>query len=189
MSIFPLYLPLGYRQRLNKQEAVGEQVVRRIERLSKVRASSKYILIRKADVSCYACSLDAKHRPDGVIGSDVTGMRGATSGSLTDRLTREHRMTLDEARLILNIRKEDPIERVLQVCLVALLAVVLSQPLLTPTLTNRTISTTNTCSKRMRRHLRQNKPTPQRKHHLFRTHITFSRRSFGRGSGSKRRTS
>ena len=59
--------------------------------------------------------LDAKHRPEGVIGSDVTGLRGATSGSLTDRLSREYRMTLDEARLILNVRKEDPIEKILQV--------------------------------------------------------------------------
>lgn len=42
-------------------------------------------------------------------------MRTATSGSLTDRLTREHRMTLDEARLILNVKKEEPMERIMQV--------------------------------------------------------------------------
>ena len=42
-------------------------------------------------------------------------MRNATSGSLTDRLTREHRMTLDEARLILNVKKEEPMEGILQV--------------------------------------------------------------------------
>ncbi|KAF7793961.1 hypothetical protein EIP86_005085 [Pleurotus ostreatoroseus] len=57
---------------------------------------------------------NAKHRPEGAIGSDVTGLRSATSGSLTDRLSREHRMTLDEARLILNVRKEDTVEKILQ---------------------------------------------------------------------------
>lgn len=49
------------------------------------------------------------------MGGDVSGLRTATSGSLTDRLTREHRMTLDEARLILNVKKEDPAEKILQV--------------------------------------------------------------------------
>lgn len=58
---------------------------------------------------------DAKHRPEGALGGDVTGMRAANSGSITDRLTREHRMTLDEARLILNLKKEEPAERMLQV--------------------------------------------------------------------------
>lgn len=48
-------------------------------------------------------------------GADAAGMQTATSGSLTDRLTREHRMTLDEARLILNLKKEDSAERMLQV--------------------------------------------------------------------------
>lgn len=58
--------------------------------------------------------LDAKYRPEAVSG-DVAGMRTATSGSLTDRLTREHRMTIDEARLILNVNKEDPMETILSV--------------------------------------------------------------------------
>jgi mitochondrial import inner membrane translocase subunit TIM16 len=58
---------------------------------------------------------DIKHRPEAAMGGDVSGMQTATSGSLTDRLTREHRMTLDEARLILNIKKEDAGERMLQV--------------------------------------------------------------------------
>ena len=64
--------------------------------------------------------LDAKHRPEGAIGgSDIAGIRNATSGSLTDKLTREHRMTLDEAHLILNTKKEESLEKVLQVrCLV-----------------------------------------------------------------------
>lgn len=59
-------------------------------------------------------SLDAKYRPEAVSG-DVAGMQTATSGSLTDRLTREHRMSMDEARLILNMKKEDSAERMLQV--------------------------------------------------------------------------
>lgn len=49
------------------------------------------------------------------MGGDVSGLQTATSGSLTDRLTREHRMTLDEARLILNLKKEDAGEKMLQV--------------------------------------------------------------------------
>ncbi|CAL1706642.1 unnamed protein product [Somion occarium] len=57
---------------------------------------------------------NAKHTPDSVIGGDVAGLRSATSGSITDKLTREHRMTLDEARLILNVKKDDPAERISQ---------------------------------------------------------------------------
>lgn len=62
------------------------------------------------------CALvDAKYRPPGAGGADVAGVGNATSGSLTDRLTREHRMTADEARLILNVKKEDTVERIVQV--------------------------------------------------------------------------
>ncbi|EED78767.1 predicted protein, partial [Postia placenta Mad-698-R] len=57
---------------------------------------------------------NAKHRPEGGISGDVAGVQNATSGSITDKLTRDHRMTLDEARLILNLKKEDPAESVLQ---------------------------------------------------------------------------
>ncbi|KAI0072666.1 protein transporter [Panus rudis PR-1116 ss-1] len=57
---------------------------------------------------------NAKYRPDAAAGGDVAGLRNATSGSITDKLTREHRMTLDEARLILNVKKEDPAEKILQ---------------------------------------------------------------------------
>ncbi|KAH9998487.1 Pam16-domain-containing protein, partial [Russula compacta] len=57
---------------------------------------------------------NAKHRPQGVIGSDVAGVGNATSGSLTDKLTREHRMTLDEAHLILNTKRTESIEQILQ---------------------------------------------------------------------------
>ncbi|KAH8107972.1 hypothetical protein BXZ70DRAFT_981477 [Cristinia sonorae] len=57
---------------------------------------------------------NAKHRPDAIGGADVAGIRNATSGSLTDKLTREHRMTLDEAHLILNTKKEATLEQVIQ---------------------------------------------------------------------------
>ncbi|KAI0745980.1 hypothetical protein C8Q76DRAFT_46422 [Earliella scabrosa] len=57
---------------------------------------------------------NARYRPPGGLGSDVAGVGNATSGSLTDKLTREHRMTADEARLILNVKKEDSVERILQ---------------------------------------------------------------------------
>jgi len=59
--------------------------------------------------------VDAKHHPQGAIGSDVAGVGNATTGSMTDKLTREHRMTLDEAHLVLNTKHADGIERILQV--------------------------------------------------------------------------
>ena len=59
--------------------------------------------------------VDAKHTPEAITGGDVAGIRNATSGSITDKLTREHRMTFDEACLILNVKKDSPIEGVLQV--------------------------------------------------------------------------
>ncbi|KIJ67751.1 hypothetical protein HYDPIDRAFT_107238 [Hydnomerulius pinastri MD-312] len=57
---------------------------------------------------------NAKHTPQGALGSDVAGVRNATSGSATDKLTREHRMTLDEAHLILNIKRGEAMENVLK---------------------------------------------------------------------------
>lgn len=47
--------------------------------------------------------------------SDAEGVRNATSGSLTDKLTRDHRMTLDEAHLILNLKQGESMEQVLKV--------------------------------------------------------------------------
>ena len=40
------------------------------------------------------------------------GVGKATSGSITDKLTRDHRLTLDEAHMILNTKKEDPLEQI-----------------------------------------------------------------------------
>ncbi|TFK53675.1 hypothetical protein OE88DRAFT_1269780 [Heliocybe sulcata] len=56
---------------------------------------------------------NAKHRPQGAIGGvDAAGVGNATSGSITDRLTRDHRMTLDEAQLILNVKRGETMEAV-----------------------------------------------------------------------------
>lgn len=58
---------------------------------------------------------DIKSTPEGAIAGDAAGVGHATSGSITDKLTREHRMTLDEAGLILNVKKDTPLEQVLKV--------------------------------------------------------------------------
>ncbi|KAF6762960.1 hypothetical protein DFP72DRAFT_1140225 [Ephemerocybe angulata] len=50
----------------------------------------------------------------GAIAGDAAGVGHANSGSVTDQLTRQHRMTLDEARLILNVNKEAELEQVLK---------------------------------------------------------------------------
>jgi len=52
--------------------------------------------------------------PQGAIASDAAGVGNATSGSVTDQLTRAHRMTLDEAQLILNVKKDSTLEQVLK---------------------------------------------------------------------------
>jgi len=66
------------------------------------------------DETTYAPCVDAKNRPE-ALGSDVVGVGKATSGSLTDKLTREHRLTLDEAHMILNAKKEEPLGQILSV--------------------------------------------------------------------------
>lgn len=48
------------------------------------------------------------------MGGDVAGVGHATSGSVTDNLTREHRITLDEAQLILNVKRDDELEKILK---------------------------------------------------------------------------
>ena len=50
-----------------------------------------------------------------MAGGDVAGLKNATSQSITDQLTRQHRMTLDEAELILNVKREAEMEQVLKV--------------------------------------------------------------------------
>ncbi|KIJ39492.1 hypothetical protein M422DRAFT_210408 [Sphaerobolus stellatus SS14] len=56
---------------------------------------------------------NAKHRP-ALAASDAAGVNHATSGSPTDKLTREHRMTLDEAHLILNTKKDTDLQQILK---------------------------------------------------------------------------
>ena len=51
-----------------------------------------------------------------MVAGDAAGVSNATSGSATDKLTREHRMTLDEAHLILNLKHGESMEQVLKVC-------------------------------------------------------------------------
>lgn len=58
---------------------------------------------------------DAQHRPQGMLAGDEAGIGSATSGSFSDRLTRDHRMTFDEAQQILNVKQGDPVETILRV--------------------------------------------------------------------------
>ena len=50
-----------------------------------------------------------------MAGSDISGVENARTGSITDTLTREHRMTFDEAQLILNVKRNDGLEQTLKV--------------------------------------------------------------------------
>ena len=58
--------------------------------------------------------IDTKQRPE-ALGSDAVGVGKATSSSLTDKLTPEHQLTLEEAHLILNTKKEDSPEQTMAV--------------------------------------------------------------------------
>ncbi|KAJ7209500.1 hypothetical protein GGX14DRAFT_451705 [Mycena pura] len=57
---------------------------------------------------------NAKQSPQGALGGDVAGVGNANSASRTDQLTRQHRMTLDEAHLILNVRQGEKTEKILE---------------------------------------------------------------------------
>ncbi|KZT40524.1 hypothetical protein SISSUDRAFT_963073, partial [Sistotremastrum suecicum HHB10207 ss-3] len=57
---------------------------------------------------------NAKYRPQGGGAGDAQGVGNATTGSVTDKLTREHLLTLDEAHLILNLKKGDTAETMLR---------------------------------------------------------------------------
>lgn len=57
---------------------------------------------------------NAKHLPQAGMASDVAGVGNANSGSATDSLTREHRMTLDEAQLILNVKRDEKLEAIMR---------------------------------------------------------------------------
>ena len=64
-------------------------------------------------LTAFSFHADAKHRPQGAI--EVAGVGNATTGSVTDQLTRELRMTLDEAHSILNAKRGDYLEHILRV--------------------------------------------------------------------------
>ncbi|KAF9531586.1 Pam16-domain-containing protein [Crepidotus variabilis] len=57
---------------------------------------------------------NAKSAPQAAMGTDAAGVGHASSGSPTDQLTRQHRMTLDEAQLILNTKREGTLETVMK---------------------------------------------------------------------------
>lgn len=57
---------------------------------------------------------NAQHRPILAAGGDAAGVSNATSMSLTDKLTREHKMTADEARLILNVGKTSGVDAMMK---------------------------------------------------------------------------
>ncbi|CUA66841.1 hypothetical protein RSOLAG22IIIB_00290 [Rhizoctonia solani] len=57
---------------------------------------------------------NARHRPAGGVEGEAAGLGNATSGSLTDKLTREHKMTIDEAQLILNVKRDAPLEEIVK---------------------------------------------------------------------------
>ncbi|KAJ7262258.1 Pam16-domain-containing protein [Mycena haematopus] len=57
---------------------------------------------------------NAKQSPQGALGGDVSGVGNANSASRTDQLTRQHRMTLDEAHLILNLKHGEEMEKIMQ---------------------------------------------------------------------------
>jgi import inner membrane translocase subunit TIM16 len=56
------------------------------------------------------------------MGSDAAGVGHATSSSPTDQLTRQHRMTLDEAQLILNVKRGDEMQQISKVIIFSLLS-------------------------------------------------------------------
>jgi hypothetical protein len=110
---------LSYKSSSRGLKYLGRHCWRPADKLQKVCTSS--ITREFSRGCCYwmanTCFLfaDAKHRPHGAIGSEVEGVGNATTGSVTDKLTREHRMTLDEAHLILNTKHGEAVERILQV--------------------------------------------------------------------------
>ncbi|CAK5281482.1 unnamed protein product [Mycena citricolor] len=57
---------------------------------------------------------NARHSPQGGMGGDASGVGNAVSGSRTDQLTRQHRMTLDEAHLILNVKQGEELTKILE---------------------------------------------------------------------------
>ena len=61
-------------------------------------------------INTHPLSLDAKATPGGVA-EEAAGVRNAAG----DSLTQTHRMTIDEAHLILNIKRGEPLTNALKV--------------------------------------------------------------------------
>ncbi|KAJ7287616.1 hypothetical protein C8J57DRAFT_1284427 [Mycena rebaudengoi] len=55
---------------------------------------------------------NAKQAPQAL--NEVSGVGNANTTSMTDQLTRQHRMTLDEAHLILNVKNGEQMQRILE---------------------------------------------------------------------------
>ena len=132
-----------------------------------------------------SCLADAKHRPHGAIGSEVEGVGNATTGSATDKLTREHRMTLDEAHLILNAKRGEAVERILQVRL-SVRPLVRTLSIAAPSQLSVT-RITNTCSKptRRRKRHRQMRQADGGVRRYLGIHTTCSQRWCVHESGSR----
>ncbi|KAI5452448.1 mitochondrial import inner membrane translocase subunit TIM16 [Naganishia albida] len=57
---------------------------------------------------------NAKYRPEGADNTDPAGAAGGAAGNSTQKLTSDLKMTMDEACLILNVKKDTPMEGVLK---------------------------------------------------------------------------
>lgn len=134
--------------------------------------------------------LDAKHNPQSALGGDVAGVGHATSGSPTDALTRTHRMTLDEAHLILNLKRGEEMERMLTVRVFPF-----TSPMFEAVVESALKSahrTTNTSSNKTPRHHLPQSPQPQQ-HAAPKpkqpppTHTTSTPRSSAPGNESRQR--
>ncbi|GHJ89683.1 hypothetical protein NliqN6_6085 [Naganishia liquefaciens] len=55
---------------------------------------------------------NAKYRPEGADNAEPTGADGSGTGNSTQKLTSDLKMTMDEACLILNVKKDTPLEQV-----------------------------------------------------------------------------
>jgi import inner membrane translocase subunit TIM16 len=60
-------------------------------------------------------STDFKYKPEGADDTNPAGASGSTAGNSSQRLTSDLKMTLDEACLILNVKKDTPLEAVQKV--------------------------------------------------------------------------
>lgn len=127
---------------------------------------SKYILFTPCHplasilLNTGQCLTDAKHRPQNALGGDAAGVGTASSSSPTDQLTRQHLMTLDEANLILNVKREDSLEKILKVLGNLIFNLISSLSL-------RCSRTTNIFSKRTLPFPHQKNPSEEKPHCLY----------------------